>query len=135
MSRGWLRTVSTTIATLVIVGVLAAPPAAAHSRSATRMVVARGSCSGDSHWTLMLVKGHHRIGVGFRVVQGVEGNVWRVRISQNRHTIFRALQATHGERGSFAVRTWTRNTRGLDFFRARARNLATDEICRGRAVI
>lgn len=83
----------------------------------------------------MLVKGHHRIGVGFRVVQGVEGNIWRVKITQNRHTIFRALQATHGVHGSFAVRTWTRNTRGLDFFRARARNLATDEICLGRAVI
>lgn len=135
MSRGWLRTISTTITTLVIVGLLAAPPATAHTRSATRMVVARGSCSGDSHWRLMLVKGHHRIGVGFRVVQGVEGNIWRVKITQNRHTIFRALQATHGEHGSFAVRTWTRNTVGLDFFRARARNLATDEICLGRAVI
>ena len=135
MRRGWLRTVSATITTLVIVGLLAAPPATAHSRSATRMVVARGSCSGDSAWRLMLVKGHHRIGVGFRVVQGVEGNIWRVKIAQNRHTIFRALQATHGERGSFAVRTWTRNTRGLDFFRARARNLATGEICLGRAVI
>jgi len=135
MRRGWLRTVSAAIGPLAIVGMLAAPPAAAHPRSATRTVVARGSCSGDSHWRLMLVKGHHRIGVGFRVVQGVEGNIWRVKIAQNRHTIFRALQATHGERGSFAVRTWTRNTRGLDFFRARARNLATDEICLGRAVI
>lgn len=131
MSRGWLRTVRATIAVLAIVGLLAATPAVAQ----TRMVIARGSCSGDSHWRLVLVQREHRIGVGFKVVQGVEGDIWRVKIEHNSHTIFRALQATHGEDGSFAVRTWTRNTRGLDFFRARARNLATDEICLGRAVI
>lgn len=135
MRRGWLRTVSATLGPLAIVGMLAAPPAAADTRSATRMVVARGSCSGDSHWRLVLVQRDHRIGVGFKVVQGVEGNIWRVKITHNRHTIFRALQATHGENGSFAVRAWTRNTRGPDFFRARARNLATHEICLGRALI
>jgi hypothetical protein len=135
MSRGWLRAVSATIAPLAIVGLLAAAPAAADTRSATRMVVARGSCTGDSHWRLVLVEHDHRIGVGFKVVQGVVGNIWRVKIAHNRHMIFRALQATHGEDGSFAVRAWTRNTRGWDFFRARARNLATDEVCFGRAVI
>lgn len=135
MRRGWLRTVSAAIAPLAIVGMLAASPAAADTRSATRMVVARGSCTGDSHWRLVLAQRHHRIGVGFKVVQGVVGNIWRVRIAQNRRTIFRAHQATHGEDGSFAVRIGTRNTPGWDFFRARARNLATDEVCFGRAVI
>lgn len=135
MSRAWLRTVSATIAALVVVGLLMATPAAADTRAATRMVVARGSCTGDSHWRLVLVQRDHRIGVGFKVVQGVVGDIWRVKIVQNRRTIFRALQATHGEDGAFAVRIGARNTRGLDFFRARARNLATDEICRARAVI
>jgi hypothetical protein len=133
MSKGWLRTVRATIALLAIVALLAATPAVAR----TRMVVARGSCrgDGDSHWRLVLVQRDHRIGVGFKVVQGVPGNIWRVKIVHNRHTIFRALQATHGESGSFAVRAWTRNTRGVDFFRARARNVATGELCRARAVI
>jgi hypothetical protein len=135
MRRGWLRTASATIAPLAIVGLLTATPAAATTRTDARMVVARGSCTDESHWRLVLVQRHHRIGVGFKVVQGVVGNIWRVKIAKNRHTIFRAHQATHGEDGSFAVRVITRNTRGWDFFRARARNLATGEICFGRAVI
>jgi len=84
---------------------------------------------------MVLVQDHGRIGVGFKVVQGVVGDVWRVKIAHNRHIIFRAFQVTHGENGSFAVRAWTRNTPGPDFFRARARNLSTDEVCRGRAII
>jgi hypothetical protein len=99
------------------------------------MVSARGSCSGESHWRLMLVKVDGRIGVGFQVIQGAEGDTWRVGIVHNRQVIFRGLRETHGERGAFAVRVWTRNTSGPDFFRARARNLATDELCRARAVI
>jgi hypothetical protein len=129
MRRGW-RAIRATIVAVAVTGLLAAP-AAAH----TRMVVARGPCSGDSHWRMVLVQDHGRIGVGFKVVQGVVGDVWRVKIAHNRHIIFRALQVTHGENGSFAVRAWTRNTPGPDFFRARARNLSTDEICRGRAII
>jgi hypothetical protein len=134
MKRGWLR-VGATIAPLAIVGLLAVAPAAAGTRPATRMVVARGTCTEDSHWRLVLVQRDHRIGVGFKVVQGVVGDIWRVRIAQNRRTIFRAHQATHGEDGAFAVRIGTRNTPGWDFFRARARNLATGEICFGRAAI
>jgi hypothetical protein len=130
MRRGW-RAISATMVAVAAVGLLAATPAAAD----TRMVVARGSCTGESHWRLVLIERDHRIGVGFKVVQGVVGNIWRVKIAHNRHLIFRALQATHGEDGSFAVRSWTRNTPGWDFFRARARNLATDEVCFGRAVI
>ena len=101
----------------------------------TRHVVARGPCSGDSHWRLVLVQDHGTIAVGYMVVQGVVGDVWRVRVAHNRHIIFRGLQVTHGDDGSFAFRLLTRNTPGPDFFRARARNLATDEVCRGRAVI
>jgi hypothetical protein len=71
-------------------------------------------------------------------VQGRVGRRRRHRASNDRPepaTIFRPFQATHRQDGSFAVRIGTRNTPGLDFFRARARNLATDEICRARAVI
>jgi len=130
MRRGW-RAISATMVAVAAVGLLSTTPAVAD----TRMAFARGSCTAESHWRLVLIERDHRIGVGFKVVQGVVGNIWRVKIAQNRHMIFRALQATHGEDGSFAVRSWTRNTRGWDFFRARARNLATGEVCFGRAVI
>jgi len=130
MRRGW-RAISATMVAVAAVGLLSTTPAVAD----TRMAFARGSCTAESHWRLVLIERDHRMGVGFKVVQGVVGNIWRVKIAQNRHMIFRALQATHGEDGSFAVRSWTRNTRGWDFFRARARNLATGEVCFGRAVI
>ena len=82
-----------------------------------------------------LVKDDRRIAVGFKVVQGVVGDVWGTGIAHNGRALFRAFLATHGDEGSFAVRVWTRKTDGPDFFRVRARNLTTDEICRGRAVI
>ena len=112
-------------------GLLAATPAVAN----TRIVEARGPCSGDSHWKLVLVQDHGKITVGYKVVQGVAGDVWRVRIAHDRHLIFRGLQVTHGDHGSFAFRLVTRNTRGPDLIRARARNLFTDEVCRGGATI
>ena len=119
MRRGW-RAITTSIVAVSAVGLLAANPVVAHPR----VVEARGPCSGESHWK-----------VGYRVVQGVVGDVWRVRIAHDRHLIFRGLQVTHGDHGSFALRVITRNTRGPDLFRARARNLSTDEVCRGWAVI
>jgi hypothetical protein len=134
MQRRWARALgagSAAIAMIVIVTMLAMAPAVAH----TRTVVARGPCTGDSHWRIELVKDAGRISIQFKVVQGAVGDVWGTGIAHNRHVLFRALLATHGDDGSFAVRVWTRNTDGPDFFRARARNLATDEICRGRAVI
>ena len=36
----------------------------------TRMVAARGPCSGDSHWRIELVAAHGKIEVGFKVVRG-----------------------------------------------------------------
>ena len=134
MRRGWGRAVvavSSAVALIVIVAMLAVAPAAA----GTRTVVARGTCSGDSHWRVELVKDDRRIAVGFKVEQGVVGDVWGAGIVHNGRVLFRALLATHGDAGSFAVRVWTHNADGPDFFRVRARNLTTDEICRGRAVI
>jgi hypothetical protein len=130
MRKEW-RAIRTMIVAVAAISLLAATPAIA----TTRQVVARGPCSGDSHWRLVLVQDHGTIAVGFQVVQGVVGDVWRVRVAHDRRIIFRGLQVTHGDDGSFAFRLLTRNTPGPDFFRARARNLSTDEVCRSRAVI
>ena len=130
MRRGW-RAIRTTIVAVAAIGLLAATPAIAQ----TRMVVARGPCSGDSHWRIELVAAHGKIEVGFKVVQGVVGDVWRVGVAHGRRIIFRGRLATHGVDGSFAIHLLTRDRPGPDFFRARARNLSTDEFCLGRAVI
>lgn len=131
MRKGW-RALRASIVAVSAAGLLAAAtPALAH----TRIVEARGPCSGDSHWKLVLVQDHGKITVGYRVVQGDVGDAWRVRIAHDRHLIFRGVQVTHGDEGSFALRVVTRNTRGPDLIRARARNLSTDEVCRGWASI
>lgn len=126
-----LRGIRAAILGIAVTGLLVTAPASA----TTRMVVARGPCSADSHWRIVLVKDDGAIHVGYRVVSGVSGETWRVRILHNRRLIFRGLQVTHGEDGAFALRLVTRNLEGPDVIRARARNLSTDEVCRGRAVI
>jgi hypothetical protein len=130
MRKGW-RALTASIVAVSATCLLAATPAVAH----TRIVQARGPCSGDSHWKLVLVQDHGKITVGYTVVQGVVGDMWRVRIAHDRHLIFRGMQVTHGDRGAFALRVATRNTQGPDLIRARARNLSTDEVCRGWATI
>ena len=130
MRMGW-RAIRTTIVAVAAVGLLAATPAIAQ----TSMVVASGPCSGDSHWRLVLVEDHGKIDVGFKVVQGIVGDVWRVRVAHGRRIIFRGQLATYGDDGSFAIHLTNRDRPGPDFFWARARNLSTDEVCLGRGVI
>jgi hypothetical protein len=130
MRRGW-RAIRSTIVAVAAVGLLAATPAVAQ----TRTVAARGPCSGDSHWRMVLIQDQRRIGIGFKVVEGIVGDVWRVRVAHGRRIIFQGGLATHGDDGSFAIRLTTRNRPGPDFFRARAHNLSTDEVCLARAVI
>jgi hypothetical protein len=95
---------------------------------------ARGMCSDGSFWRLRLVAGEEKIGVGYRVNSEVAGELWKVGIVQNRRVIFLGRRITNAD-GDFGVRLATRNTKGLDVFRAAARNTVTGEICRGRAAI
>lgn len=131
------------VATAALVGVLAAAPAAmadTHPEGDPRPgddahhVVARGDCSGESHWRLVLIERHRVILVGFQVQSGVAGEIWRVRIGHNGHTNFLGFRKTN-DHGSFGVRSLARNTRGPDHFRAGARNVTTGETCLGRAAI
>jgi hypothetical protein len=101
----------------------------------TTDVVASGECSAGSHWRLRLHQEDNRIGVVFRVRQGVVGDLWRVAIWQNGELILRGHRVTRPPNGAFRVRTVTRNTEGVDTFRARAANQETGEVCRGRAAI
>lgn len=95
---------------------------------------ARGACSDGSTWRLRLVAGEEMIGVRYRVNSDVAGELWKVRIKQNRRVIFLGRRLTNGD-GDFGVRLATRNTKGLDVFRAAAKNTVTGETCRGRAAI
>ena len=120
------------IAIVGVVGILGSGPAALAN---DRDVVRTGSCSGRSDWKLKLSPEDGRLEVEFEVDQNVVGDTWRVTIRQNGDRIFRGVRETKGPSGSFEVRTLANNTEGTDAFRAKARNLSTDETCVGRSSI
>ena len=74
-----------------------------------------------------------RIEVEFEVDQNVVGDEWRVRIHHDGEIAFRGTRTTRGASGSFELRIVEPNNAGADNFRARARNLSTDEVCAGSA--
>jgi hypothetical protein len=98
-------------------------------------VIERGSCSGSSDWKLKLSPDNGRLQVEFEVDQNVSGDTWRVRIRHGDTVAFRGNETTGGASGSFTVNIREDDLAGTDAFRAKARNLSTDELCVGRASI
>jgi hypothetical protein len=115
---------------MVVLATLAAAPAA---QAKDEDVIRRGSCSDASTWKLKLSPEDGQIEVEFEVDQNVVGDVWRVRILHDDELVFRGRRTTKAPSGSFEVRIVEPNHAGTDRFVARARNLSTDEVCRGAA--
>ena len=106
---------------------LAVVPAAANEDD----VIQRGSCSGRTDWKLKASPEDGGIEVEFEVDQNVVGDDWRVRIYQDGERIFSGVRTTRGASGSFEVEIVADDGAGTDRFVGRARNLSTDETCRG----
>ena len=96
-------------------------------------VIREGSCVNASDWKLKVSPEDGRLEVEFEVDQNVSGDRWRVRIRHDGDSVFRGIRTTRGPSGSFEVRIVENDRAGSDAFRARARNLSTDEVCVGRA--
>ena len=96
-------------------------------------VVERGSCDGSSEWKLKLSSQDGRIEVEFEVDQNVSGDQWKVKIRHDGERVFRETETTGGASGSFDVRIVENDNTGMDGFKAKARNLSTDEVCVGTA--
>jgi hypothetical protein len=96
-------------------------------------VIQEGRCSASSDWKLKLSPENGRIEVEFEVDQNVSGDRWRVKIRHDGDRVFRGTRTTGGASGSFDVRIVEDDRAGADTFRARARNLSTDEVCSGSA--
>lgn len=111
---------------------LAASPSAL---AGDRDVLRSGSCSGNSNWKLKLSPEDGGIEVEFEVDQNVVGDRWRVTVKRNGDRFFRGYRTTRAPSGSFEVRRVLGASGGTDLFVARARNLSTDELCRGSASI
>jgi hypothetical protein len=114
---------------------LAAAPAASAKDGNDREVIRRGGCTGASTWKLKLKFDDGRIETEFDVDQNRIGKRWRVVLRQDGVVRFRRIRATRPPSGSFEVERHLPNTRGRDRIVARARALATGEICRGVATI
>jgi hypothetical protein len=117
------------VATLLATAMIGATPALANDAD----VIREGNCSGASDWKLKLSPENGRIEVEFEVDQNRSGQEWRVRIFKEGTRIFSGVRTTQPPSGSFEVRVVTGNTTGTDSFTARARNLSSDEVCRGSA--
>jgi hypothetical protein len=124
MRRGIALALATSLALAVPAGVAVA---------GDRDVIQEGGCSASSDWKLKLSPEDGRIEVEFEVDQNVSGDRWRVKIRHDGDRVFRGTRTTGGASGSFEVRIVEDDRAGADTFRARARNLSTDEVCRGSA--
>lgn len=107
----------------------AAPLASANDAD----VIREGRCSGRSDWKLKLSPEDGRIEVEYEVDQNRVGDAWKIRLKHDGKRFFKGKRTTKGDSGSFEVRRVQPNQRGKDRFKARAINLRTDEVCRGRA--
>jgi len=123
------------IASLVVVGALAFASLGGVALAGQNDVIERGGCSGASDWKLKLSPEDGRLEVEFEVDQNVSGDTWRVRIRHGDTLVFRGTETTGGASGSFTTRIVEDDLAGTDAFRAKARNLSTDEVCRGSASI
>ena len=121
------------IATLVVVGALAFASLGGVALAGQNDVIERGGCSGSSDWKLKVSPDNGRLEVEFEVDQNVSGDTWRVRIRHGDTVAFRGSETTGGASGSFEIRIVEDDLAGTDTFRAKARNLSTDELCRGSA--
>ena len=108
---------------------LATGPASANDAD----VIRRGQCSGASDWKLKLSPEDGRLEVEYEVDSNVVGQTWRVLLFRDGERFFRGTRTTQAPSGSFEIERVISNSPGDDIVRARARNLATDEVCRGSA--
>ena len=115
----------------VLVGIAALTLAAAPAVANEDDVIERGACSGRSDWKLKASPEDRGIEVEFEVDQNVNGDEWRIRIFQDGERVFAGVRTTRGPSGSFEARIVADDGAGTDRFTARARNLSTDETCRG----
>ncbi len=124
---------------VVLVLLLPAAPAGAAPAGTTPVdpapaarLMRTGTCSGPSHWRLVVRRDARRLLVRFAVRGGVAGQGWNVFMDHNGSGFFAGTR-TSGPGGRFVVRRTVAKRPGVDRIRAGAHNTLSGEICRGRA--
>lgn len=127
-----MRRGSTVVTGLVLLALLA--PTAAVAKDGD--VIRTGGCDAASSWKLKLSpEDPSLVEVEFEVDENVTGHAWRVRLRHNGELAFKGRRTTRDPSGSFTLRRTFPDTAGKDVIRARAVNVATGEICAGRAAL
>lgn len=125
-----------TTRTLALVGaavIAAVPLAALPAQAKDGDVIRTGPCSGASDWKLKLSPENGKIEAEFEVDSNRAGQSWRVRMVHNGDVVYRKVRVTQAPSGSFTARVVVPNAAGDDVVRGRATNLASGEVCAGRA--
>jgi hypothetical protein len=117
---------------LVVAATAASAPATAAKDGD---VIRTGSCSGAADWKLKLSPENGKIEVEFEVDQNKAGKTWAVKIKRNGNVLASGTRVTKAPSGSFEFRALVSNRPGADTIVARARNLASGQVCRGVATI
>lgn len=116
---------------LVATAAIAPSPVAAKSSD----VIRTGACSGSADWKLKAGKDNGKIEVEFEVDSNRVGQSWRVKIRDNGNLRLRATYTTQAPSGSFSAERRIANLAGSDHIVARARNLASGQVCQGSLTI
>jgi hypothetical protein len=108
--------------------VVPAAPAAMASGDDVRRT---GQCSGSADWKLKAKHDDGRVEVEWEVDSNRSGQTWRVRVFDNGDRVVATRATTHGPSGSFSVERKIADQAGSDHIVARARHLATGQVCSG----
>ena len=90
-----------------------------------------GSCSGSADWKLDVKRDDGALEVEWEVDSNKVGQVWRVRIYDNGDRVAATRRTTLAPSGSFDVERQLADRPGEDRIVARARHLASGQLCRG----
>jgi len=118
---------------LCVVMTQAPASAGGYPLAVERSVTRRGSCSGPTHWTLVLSASSGKLVATFSAQGGASGQTWSVYMRHN--TASFAVSRTSGTGGKFSWRKPTKNLPGTDKFVVGADNNKTGEICNAQASI
>ena len=124
---------ATGLALLCATAVAAAPASASHG-GAAGLVQKSGSCTnGRGVWTLKAKPDDGRVEIEFEVDTNQVGQLWHVRITDNRQAVVSRDVRTTARSGSFTVNPCTANRVGTDTIRAHA--FRGDRVCGGQVQV
>lgn len=113
--------------TMLVLGALVVAPSPAFAKDGD--IIKTGNCSGLTDWKLKVGREDGGLEVEYQVDSNRVGQQWRVRLLDDGVLRASVTRTTKAPSGSFTVRRIIPNMAGTDDIVARARNLATGELC------